>query len=181
MDLVATIKEEEKKYNGDPLETEEEIFFAWEAPGRIFRERNKEFYSTILILALLLSVIMFLIEGVMPVFLIWSVVFLVWVMSKTKPVMVTHKLTSWGIRSDEQLFQWDEMETFWVEEKKGEVVLRVLLFRRFPGQLVLILTRGNEEKVAGIMKRFVKLEKPAPTWSDKTAKWLSEKVPLSEG
>jgi hypothetical protein len=180
MDLVATNKEE-RRFNGDPLETEEEIFFAWEAPARIFRERNKEFYSTILILGLLLSVIMFLIEGAMPVFLIWSVIFLVWVMSKTKPTVVVHKLTSWGVRSDEQLFMWGEMGTFWIEEKKGEVVLRVLLYRKFPGQLILILNKGDQERVAEIVKKYVKLEKPAPTWSDKTAKWLSEKVPLSEG
>jgi len=180
MNLVEKNDKALPEYNGDPLETEEQLLLSWRSWGRLFKPKGKEFYSTMLVLALLLSAIMFLIEGVMPVFLIWSIVFVIWVLSKTKPVEVIHKLTAWGIRSDEQLYRYEEMENFWVEEKGGEMVLRVLLRRRFPGQLVLIVNRGDEEKIAKVLKRFVRLEKPAATWTDKTARWLSEKVPLSE-
>lgn len=169
------------EYNGSPLETEEKLLFGWQAPGRLFKTRGKEFYSTILVLAVLLSVIMFLIEGIMPVFLIWSIVFLVWVLSKTKPAEVEYKITSWGLRSDGQLYQWEEMNVFWIEEKNKELVLRILLTRKFPGQLVAILNQGDENKVAELMKRRVRLEKPAATMTDKVARWLSEKVPLTEG
>ncbi len=172
--------ENEKKYNGDPYETEEELLFAWESDGRLYKQRGKDFYSSMVVLALLVSVIMFFIEGLMPVFLIWSVVFVIWALTKTPPVAVAHKITSWGIRSEDQLYVWGEMNNFWFEEKWGKKILRVLLRRRFPGQLILIVNEKDQEKIKEMVNKFVVLEKPKPSWSDKLVKWFGEKVPLDE-
>ena len=162
------------------METEEQLLFSWEADGRLYKQRGKDFYSTVVVLALLVSVIMFFIEGLMPVFLIWSVVFMVWALSKTPPAKVMHKITSWGIRTDNDLYRWQEMTTFWFEEKWGKNLVRILLRRRFPGQLMMIINSEDQEKIKGMINKHVTLEKPKPSFTDKTVKWLGEKVPLDE-
>jgi len=171
---------EEMVYNGDPLETEEKVLFHWESDSRLFKPRGKDFYSTLVVLAILISIIMFFIEGVVPVFLIWSVVFVIWVLSKTPPAQVAHKITDWGIRTEDELYRFEEMANFWFEQKWNKFILRVLLLRRLPGQLVVIVHEKDVDKIKELLGKRVILEKPKPTWSDRASKWLSEKVPLED-
>lgn len=173
-------KDETPTINGSPLETEEETYYSWKADSRLFKRRGKEYYSTVVVLALLVSVIMFFIEGVMPVLLIWSIVFAIYAVSKTPPTQVTHKLTSWGIRTDEELYQWGEIDSYWFENRDSKEVVRAITPRRFPGQLMLIIKKEDQDKIKSIMSKFVILQKPESTWSDKAVKWLGEKVPLDE-
>lgn len=157
---------------------DESVLLAWRSPERLFKARSREFYSTIVVLAFLLSVIMFFIEGVMPVLVIWAFVFVVYATTKTPPSEANHELTSWGIRTGGKLYRFNQMVVFWVEEKWGKSILRVIL-SNFPGQLVLIFNKEDE----GLFKKTladkqVTMQKPEPSATDKAVKWLSEKIPL---
>lgn len=182
MEKVNTVPVVETKVTmvGSPLETEEQLLFTWRADSRVFKARGKEFYSSVIVLALLVSVIMFFIEGLMPVFLIWSVVFMIWVLSKTPPVKVTHKLTNWGIRTDDTLYHYNEMVSYWFEDRGEQMLLRVLLRNRVPGQLLFVMDAVDQPKVREILTSRARLEKPAPGWTDKLVKWLGDKIPLEE-
>lgn len=159
---------------------EERELYSWKAPARVFKMRGKDFYSTIIVLALLVSVIMFFIEGIMPVLLIWAIVFVVWALNKTKPEIVEHVLTNRGIRTGGQMYFWEEMAFFFIEESKDKKVLRVVLARRFPGQLGLVLKKGGEAQVKQIVGKQVDLHKPEPGWMDRFIEWFKKKVPLEE-
>lgn len=176
-----TKTDEEPNLNGSPLETEEQNFLVWQADGRLYKKRGKDFYSTVVVLAILISIILFFIEGLMPVLLVWSVVFVIWVTSKTPPTVVTHKITSWGIRTDDELFQYGEMTCYWFEEKWGKQIVRVLLKRIFPGQLMMLVENSEVEKVRQILSQYLVLQKPKDTWTDRAVKWLGEKIPLDDG
>lgn len=171
----------EPVFNGSPLETEEQQYMVWKADARVFKKRGKDFYSTVVVLAILISVILYFIEGLMPVLLVWSVVFVIWVTSKTPPNEVTHKITSWGIRTDDELYRYEEMTYFWFEEKWGKQMVRVLLKRFVPGQLMMVIDNDDVEKVKRLLSQYLVLQKPKATWTDRAVKWLSEKIPLDDG
>ena len=61
------------------LEPEKDLF-AWRAPARPFKRRNKEFWTRIMVIAAIFGLILFLIEGAMPVILIISIIFLYYVL-----------------------------------------------------------------------------------------------------
>jgi len=163
----------------DPLE--EQVLYSWSGPSRLYKERGKEFYSTVFVLGLLISVIMFLIEGLMPVFLIWSVIFVVWVISKNKPEKIENKITSLGIRTIGELYSWEEMLFFWLEEKhKEKVLLRVVMQRKFPSQLGLVLDSKDKDKVKKMVNQFVQYKEPKEGMADKFIGWVGKKIPLDE-
>lgn len=157
---------------------DEKILLTWRSPERLYKARGKEFYSTVVVLAFLVGVILFFIEGIMPVLVVLAIVFVVWVTSKTPPVEAEHQLTSWGIRTAGKLYRFSEMVVFWVEEKWGKSVLRILL-SSFPGQLILLINKEEEEKIKRTLAdNKVTMQKPEPSWTDNAVKWLGEKIPL---
>jgi len=57
----------------------------WIAPARPFKRRDRQFYVTTFAIAGIVSLILFLAEGLMPVLLIVSLVFLYYVLSTVEP------------------------------------------------------------------------------------------------
>jgi hypothetical protein len=156
---------------------EEKVLHTWKSVERPFKKWSKEFYSTVIVLAVLVSIIFFFIEGLMLVMVIWAVVFMAWAISRTEPGTREHKITDKGIRTGGVLYRWETMLVYWLEEKWDKKLLRVLL-NKFPGQLVLVYDKGEEKKIREVMSRFVLLEKPEATWTDRVVKWFGEKLPL---
>jgi len=164
------------------METEsgvdEKTLLTWRSADRLFKQRGKEFYSTIIVLGVLVSVILFFIEGVMPALVVWAVVFVVWATGKTPPSESEHQITSWGIRTAGKLYRYSEMTVFWLEEKWDKTVLHILQ-TVFPGQLVLLVNKADEEKIKKILAdNRLTMQKPEPSWTDNLVKWLGEKIPL---
>ena len=70
------------------------------------------------------------------------------------------------------------MVLFWLEEKWERSILRIIL-PSFPGQLILIVNKTDEEKIKKVLAdNQVTMQKPEPSSTDKAVKWLSEKIPL---
>lgn len=159
------------------MDNEERLLYEWSALERPYKRWSRDFYSTIIVLAFLVSVIMFFIEGVMPVLVVWAVVFMAWAINKTQPQEAKYLLTNWGIRTTNAIYRFEEMKSFWFEDRHGQKLMRMLT-GRFPGQLILVIPAEDEEKIKKIMLEKVVMEKPDPNWSDKVVKWWSEKVPL---
>jgi len=156
---------------------EEKAVFEWKAMDRPHKVWSKDFYSTVIVLAFLVSVIMFFIEGVLPVLVVWAVVFAMWQMNKVVPGEEEYAITTWGIRTKERTFRWEEMNTFWFEDKWGSRLLRVLT-TRVPWQLILVIDPSTEETIKKLMVENVVYEVPKVTWMDKLVKWFGEKLPL---
>ena len=70
----------------------------WTAPARPFKRRGRQFYVTVFAIAGIVSLILFLAEGIMPVILIISLVFLYYVLSTVQPEDIEYKVTTKGIR-----------------------------------------------------------------------------------
>lgn len=169
----------EKKVNvAAEASVDEKVLLTWRSEERLYKTRGKEFYSTIVVLAVLVSVILFFIEGIMPALVVWAIVFVIWATSKTPPVETEHQITSWGIRTSGKLYRFSQMTIYWLEEKWSKAVLRVLL-TSFPGQLVLLVNKDDEAKIKKILsENQVLMQKPEPTWTDTLVKWFGEKIPL---
>ena len=153
------------------------MVFEWKAMDRPHKQWSKDFYSTVIVLAFLVSVIMFFIEGFLPVLVVWAAVFAMWQMNKVQPKEEEYAITVWGIRTKERTYRWEEMNTFWFEDKWGSRLLRVLT-SRVPWQLIVVIKKEDEEQIKKIMIENVAYEVPKQTWIDKMVKWFGEKMPL---
>ncbi len=158
----------------------EETLVEWIAPARPFKKRSHQFFSTVLIIAILISLILFFAGQVLPVAVVISVVFLVYVTAVIPPQNVKYKLTNYGIYVEKEAFPWTVMGRFWFDTKSDQRVLEIELYR-FPGRLTFVLIDGQtprEKDLETVLSEVLIQEKPEPTTYEKVAAWLKDKIPL---
>lgn len=155
----------------------EETVYEWTAPSRPFKKRNRQFYTTIGLITLLISLILFFAGQFLPIAVVISVAFLGYVLSSVPPEQVVNKITTYGLRTDDALFYWDELGRFWFDERYGQPLVNVET-NRFPGQLTLVVNENQKKQVETILSEVLLQQKPKATFIDKSAQWLQEKIPL---
>jgi hypothetical protein len=106
--------------------------------------------------------------------------FVSYVFATIPPEETEHKLTNRGIRSADRLYRWGDLRRYWFSEKFGQKMVVVQTIMLFPGQLLLMLGDVNEGKIKKIFNERLLHEEPEPTFMDKSARWLTEKVPLEQ-
>lgn len=155
----------------------EEVVYEWKAASRPFKKRNRQFYTTVGLITLLVSLILFFAGQLLPIAVVISVAFLGYVMSSVPPDMITNKITTYGIRNDTVLYYWDELGRFWFEEKLGQNTLQVETIR-FPGRITLVVNNEQQQAADQLLSEVLLNQKPEETFIDKSAKWLQDKIPL---
>jgi len=163
--------------NIDVSNHEEKLLLEWDAYERPQKKWSKEFYSSVIVMAILASIIFYFIEGLMPVLVIWAMVFMLWAMSRTEPRIEKYALTSWGLRTTERTYRYESMATFWFETKWGGRLLRINLAGA-PWHIVIVIDAAKEAQIRKFMIEKVIYQEPQVTWIDRLVKWLGDKIPL---
>ncbi|TRZ42336.1 hypothetical protein D4S03_12355, partial [bacterium] len=119
----------------------------------------------------------YFIEGIMPVLVIWAMVFMLWAMSRTEPRLEKYAISSWGLKTKERTYRFEEMTNFWFETKWGGRLMRINL-AKVPWHLVIVINSEDEDKIRKIMLQSVTYQEPTVTAVDRLVKWLGDKIPL---
>jgi hypothetical protein len=155
----------------------EETVLSWRAASRPFKKRDRQYYTTVAAIVFLISLILFFAGQFLPIAVVVSIGFLSYVLSSVPPEQIEHKITTYGVRLDQNLYYWEEMGRFWMEEKYGQPLAHIEI-GRFPGRLTLVLGELTPQELRAILSEVLLEEKPKPTLYDKMAQWLQEKIPL---
>ena len=173
---------EQQKKNQEPevrrVPQQTKVLLTWKAPARPFKRRDREYYTTIGAIVFLTAVILLFLREWLLIAVMVSLAFVAYVLASVEPGDVEHTLTNKGIRTGGKLYPWDELARFWFSQKWGQKMLAVEVKTGFPGRLLLLLGDEEKERIRKIMSKYLELERPAPAWGDKAARWLSDKVPL---
>lgn len=159
------------------LKTKEELLFHWVSPARPFKKRNREFFTTIAALGFLIGLILFFIDGVLPVAVVLALVFLVYVLASVEPEQVEHRITNKGVVFAGKRYAWDELGRFWFTQRFGNDLLIVEIFK-LPGRLEIVVAPQDMLEIRKHLEPRLEFEKVAPDFVDKAAGWISKKVPL---
>lgn len=155
----------------------ETVVFEWRSASRPFKKRDKQFFVTVTVIALLVALIFFFSGQFLPIAVVFSVVFLLYVLQVIPPNEVDQKITTYGINVEGNLYYWDELGRFWFDTKHGELTLNVETVR-FPGRITVVLPNQHQQLVTDILSEVLLRQKPEPTLYEKIAKWLQDKIPL---
>lgn len=158
----------------------EQIILTWQAPARPFKKRNRQYYTTIVAIVFLISLILFFAGQFLPIAVVISVAFLAYVLSSVPPTTAEHKITTYGLRVENVLYYWEELGRFWFEEKFGQPLVQVEV-ARFPGRLTLLLNEVGQDTMRELLSEVLLEEKPKETFFDSSARWLQEHIPLDNG
>jgi hypothetical protein len=153
----------------------EKELFNWTAKSRPFKKRAREYWVTIVAIAALLSFIMFLAEGTMPVILIISVVFLYYVLSTVEPHEVNFKITDKGIRIENKLTEWNILTRYWFVKRLDSNTLNFET-TVFPGKIEMVVEEKDVPKFKSLLSKYLPEEEPEKTSVDKASDWVSKKI-----
>lgn len=156
---------------------EEKELFSWKAPARPFKKRDKEFFTTVAAIGLLMGLILFFMEGFLPVVVVVALVFLVYVLSTVPPEDVEHKITTRGVYFSGKQNPFYELRRFWFTHRFGSYLL-VLETSRMPGRIELVIQSKDQEEIKKHLSEYVLFEEAAPNFLDKAANWLGKRVNL---
>ena len=148
----------------------------WTTTSRPFKRRNREFYVTIISIATVAGLVLFLVDGFLPVMLIISLVFLFYVLSTVEPDNIEYKITNYGIKIAGNLTPWNTMLRFWFTKRFDAEILVVQTFNLL-GRLELIIIPEKKNEIEQTMKKYLTHEEAPPTFIDKSANWFAKKMP----
>lgn len=178
-------KQPEKPVNPDfftpKMGEAEEIktLFSWEAPSRPFKKKDRSYYTTIAIIAVLLVLIAFMAQEFLLIGVILSFAFVTYVLAFVPPHKINYHISTQGITIGEDFYFWHFLDSFWFKEKDGLKVLHVQTLLRFPTQLMLVLGKEDEERIKKMVARFLPFhEKPYKSLMEKWAEGLQKHFPL---
>ncbi len=160
-------------------EEKQEVYLSWSSPSRLFKKRDKEYFTNIGAIVFLLTVILVFAREFLLIAAVLSIVFLIYVLSTVPPEEVNHRLTSLGMESAGHFYRWEELSEFWFEEQWGQVIL--VIRPVFGPRIIILLGVQDRAKVRGIMAKHVPFrEQPEKSWVDNAASWLTKKIPLEK-
>lgn len=163
---------------GLPKQIKEEVIFEWQAPSRPFKNRNRQYYTTIGMIGGLIALILIFAGQMLPVAVVLTAVFLLYILNTVPPHTITNKITNYGIRVEDTLYYWEEMGRFWMTTIHDDEVLNIEV-GRFPFHLKILLSKEmSVEGTTEFMSEILINEQPAPTTYEKAAQWLHDKVPI---
>lgn len=156
-------------------EPERELL-TWIAPARPFKRRDRQFYTTVFAIAGIISLILFLAEGIMPVILIVALVFLYYVLSTVPPENIEYKITSKGVKIAGKLTEWQAMSRFWFGERSGS---EILIFETFlmPGRIEVMITPEIKDSLKREISAYLPFEEIPASGLDKVTNWIAQKLP----
>jgi len=155
----------------------EQIVSEWTAPNRPFKKKNRKYYVTIGMILFLISLILFFAGQFILIAVGVAAGFLMYVLSAIPPEPVLNQITTYGIRTDGQLYSWEEMGRFWFTVKQQQDVLHVEV-NRFPHHLTVMPGEKTVAELSEILSNVLLQERPLPTSFDKAAAWVQEKIQL---
>lgn len=155
------------------------VLFIWKAPLRPFKRRDKEFWTTVLAIIFLLSLILFLAGGqFMLIAVIVSLAFVYYVLSTVPPEEIEYRITNKGVSFEEKSYDWDLLWRFWFSDKYSQRLLNIDTRLSLPGRLIFVIKKEDEQKIKEIMEKYLLNEEAEPTFFDRASAWLAKKVPL---
>lgn len=155
----------------------EELIYEWQAPSRPFKQHNRQYYTTIGTIVLLICLILFFAGQFLPIAVVIAVAFLSYILSSIPPHTITNQITSYGVRIENQLYFWEELGRFWLKKKFDDELIYIES-SRFPNRLMLLIGNEDKELLRSIFSEVLLEQEPPPTAFERAAAWLQRKIPL---
>jgi len=156
--------------------TREEELFVWTSPSRVFKKRDRRFFTTVATVILVVSLLSALSGQYVLIAVIVALAFLMYALSAIEPEDVSHKITAKGINyCGGKFYFYEELKVFFFTEKGGRTTLNVATKKYYPGRLYMILDKKDAEKVRGVLeKHLTYVNTPPETVLDKASSFASK-------
>lgn len=174
-------KKADTSEEGELFEVEEKTLLFWESPSRPFKKYQKEYFNTAGTIVGLVIVILLFLKEILLIGVILALCFTFYVLATIPPKEIKNKITTHGVYSGDHFYPWEQLDSFWFDESRGQGVLNIATYLRFPTQLFLVLGKTGEKKLKDILGQYLRFSpNPPRSFLDEAADWLGKRVPLEK-
>ena len=161
--------------------SEVKTLLAWSAPGRPYKKRGKQFYTTAVLIAFLLEVILFLFSQHMLMVVVLTLLFMSFSFAIVPPRTFHYRISTEGIIVEEHSYLWQELYDFYFRKREGVDILYVRTHAIIPGVLNISLGDVDKAHIRSVLLPYLPYrEVVKPTLMDKSADWLTKNFPLEK-
>lgn len=121
--------------------------FQWSAPDRYEFAFDRKAFLILVTVCLVLILLLAVLQHYMLMVSIIALLFLVYVLGTTKPLIVTHKITARGIETYNKLYEWYVLKDFYFTKRNNTFFLIVTTKLNFPGALVFLLDEKDRNPI----------------------------------
>jgi len=122
--------------------------YKWEAPERVFEEKNKSWYVVVAAVATVVIVLSAFTANFLLIFVVIAAILLLYSLGSIPPSKITHEITNKGLNIFSSLIQWKRFISFWVT-KRGDTNLINFEYHEKSddqGRRVILLEGGGDIK-----------------------------------
>jgi len=155
------------------------VLYFWNAPARPFKERDKQYFSTIFIMIFVISLILVFIKEFLLIGVVLSITFVYYVLSTIPPEKIDHKITTKGVVYAGTSYPWENLISFFYTEKFDKTILNINTKERFPGRMFMLIDLKDKTAITKILSKYVEeVETPKESVAEKLAAKASQKLSL---
>lgn len=154
----------------------DKVLLSWSTPSRVFRKRDKRFFTTIATIILVVSLLSALSGQYALIAVIVALSFLFYALSAIEPEEVVHKITTKGINyCGGKFYPYEELKVFFFVKKEDRITLTVDTKKYYPGRLYMLIDKKESEKAREILSEYLSyVEEPPETVFDKMSVFASK-------
>lgn len=152
---------------------------SWTAPGRPYSKKGREFYASVFLLVILISIILFLFHEYVLMLTVFALTFLALALASVPPRDFHYRISNQGVRFEDSFFLWKEMYDFYFKRVSGMDVLVIRTEAYIPGEIQMCLGDLGREHVKQVLVKYLPYrEYVKRTFVESSGDWLARNFPL---
>lgn len=141
-----------------------EIFYQWTAPSRGQRPVIDQRKAKILaIFGVVLGIILLVMGEWWIVVAVISLVFMLYMLTKLPPEVVTYQLTNFGVKFNDTLYEWQSLIQFFYVYTDGVQSVAIDTKNNFPARIFLTVPDEHKQKVTQVLNDYIIMLNEEPT------------------
>lgn len=165
-------------FERDELSPVEDLL-SWQAPSRPYRKKDRSFFTTAIVLVVLISLLAFLIDTPLLAVALVALLFVAFVLNYVPPQDINYKISAQGVTIGNRFYHWRDLNSFWVGHQDGSDMLYIRTKYQFPPVLIVLLGPIPTDKAIRACAHFIPYQEiPPRSVFDSWTKNLQKHFPL---
>ena len=157
-------------------------FHGWHALSRpVHPKSEKQMTRTLTVIGIFIGLLALMMQSYFFILVVVSIIVLQKALRQTPPEKVHYEISTHGIKFEDALYKWQDLENYFIKEVNKLKVAVVSTKNPIPGRLYLTYIVKDEDKlIESLGKYLIYLEEEPKTYLDKAYDYVMDKINLGE-
>ena len=123
------------------------ILFEWQGPARAHVQRDRQFYTTLVIATLVVGFIFVLLSQYTLTLVVFAFAFAVYAANKYEPHTVHYQILNDSVKLDEDQYYYGDLGVFWFVHLGDQVVLKIATYLSWPRRIEIVIRPEDQDAI----------------------------------